>query len=175
MKTTIKTLCVIAFFTGFSIMAQAQKIGYINSDGIIAALPETKTVLTQLENYKAELDKKIEAKVIAFQQRYGQEQQRLEKGLLTPIQKQEIQASLQEEQEQIVAFENEQAQLFDTRTKELYQPIFDKVNKAIGEVSQANGYNLVLDTKQQVIIYSDGTADITKLVADNLGLKFDQN
>ena len=175
MKTTIKTLLITIVFAGMSMALQAQKIGYINSDAIIAALPETKTVLTQLESYKGELDKKIQDKVVAFQQRYSQEQQRLEKGMLTPIQQQEIQASLQQEQDSIIAFENEQATLFDTRTKELYQPIFDKVNKAIETVSQANGYNLVLDTKQQVIIYSDGSANITRLVAENLGLKFDQN
>ncbi len=175
MKTTIKTLLVLSLLIGFSLTVHAQKIGYINSDGIIAALPETKIVIQQLESYKAALDKEIETKVIAFQQRYGQEQQRLEKGLLTPIQQQEIMASLQEEQDSVIAFENEQAKLFDARTKELYQPVFDKVNKAIATVSQANGYNLVLDTKQQLIVFSDGSADITALVAQNLGLKINQN
>ncbi len=175
MKLIIRSLIVAAFVLIAVAPSYAQKTGYVNSDAIIAAMPESQQAQKTLEDYKKKLDGEIQEKIKVYQTNFQAAQQRVASEMLTPIQKGELEAALKKEEDEIVAFEQSQADLYQKRTVELYEPIFAKANTAIQSVAQENGYQMILDTKTQLIIYSDGTGDITKQVAAKLGLPLNNN
>ena len=55
------------------------------------------------------------------------------------------------------------------RNKELTEPIVEKINGVIKVVAEEQGFTLVLDSSQGIIIYADKEIDITDLIIERLG------
>ena len=62
-----------------------------------------------------------------------------------------------------------QQQMAEKR-KTLYQPLLDKVNKAIGEVAKEQGYTYVVDVTSGSLLYADEKNDLQNAVRQKLGL-----
>jgi len=57
------------------------------------------------------------------------------------------------------------------KQNELLQPIIDKAKSAIEKVAKANGYSMILDSRQGILLYAAATEDILPLVKKELGIK----
>lgn len=153
---------------GMVTAVQAQKFGYVNSQAILAAMPEVKQADATLEALQKQLQKKGQGMVEQLQKDYLDIQQKIERGELSPKQ-QEVEAKkLEERRAEIAKFEQDMVnQIQEKRAKEL-QPISDKINKAISDVAKENGFQFIFD--QGILLYAESAQDVSSLVKSKLGI-----
>ncbi|WP_196891134.1 OmpH family outer membrane protein [Aureivirga marina] len=155
-----KSFLIVALLTfGFGLTAQAQKLAYINYDKILAELPETKTMTSQLEqlskSYQDELEQKgkaLEAKVKKYEAEAVSKTD--SENQARAIEVQNEQRGLQEA---VLAAEKDIAE----RRNALLKPIIEKVNQAIKDVAKEKGIEFVLE---QTALHYAGGEDISSSV-----------
>jgi outer membrane protein len=178
-----KTLFVILFLFICGMTAKAQvKIAFVDSEIIIAQLPEAQAVKTQLEGLQKQYvdtitaaENEIKTKADLFKTKYEDAQKQIEAGKLTADQIKDLEAELgpmQEEvqmlDQQLAAYkQNVQKQLLDVQM-ELFKPVKEKITKAIEGLAKELKYNIVLDKASDALIYGDKEIDITFKVLDKL-------
>ena len=151
-------------------MAQSLKIGHVNSQEIIALMPEVETMNTQMKEaqdaWEKELLKSREeyyAKIKAFQDAQA---------TMTESIKQARQSELADMEQRISNLNQAATDDLQKKNQELVAPILDKVKKAMNDVAAENNFTYVFDTTTQTIVYMGPSAnDITPLVKKKLNLK----
>ena len=148
-----------------------QKIVYVDSEYIMANIPEYGDAQSELEALSTKWQKEVKAAYDKVDEMYKKYQS--EKLLLSEDQKQSReQAIINKEQEaknlQMQYFGAE-GQLFQKRT-ELVQPIQEKIYTAMQEIAQQKNYSFVLDLASGTsILYASDKNDISDDVLDQLG------
>ncbi len=160
------TLVLLSFF----ISANAQKIGYINSQEILASLPEVKQANSDIEVLKSMFQKKGEEMVKTLQIKYQDLQKKQTSGELAPVEIEKQAALLKQEESKVGEFEKSSQQKIYEKSEELLKPIQEKVNKAIKDVASENGFLYIFDSGAGVVLYADPNADATKMVKAKLGI-----
>lgn len=170
MKKLIRNSVFTLAFLGTSLMANAQKIGYLNSAALLSQMEEVKQADTQLETYQKQLQKQFQSKVETFQKKYEEVAKKEKAGLLTKAQLEAEAKKMQDDQQSLAAEEQTLAkQVQEKREKEL-QPILEKVNKIIADVAKEKGYNYVMDSSTPVLLYADESMDLSEAVKAKLGI-----
>lgn len=151
--------------------AKGKEIVYVNVDSLLTKyeyFKDTQKVLEskrfQLENDLASKGRNLQNKVAFFQQRAA---------TMTQEQGRATEASLQKEQQDILAFRERAAQNLaaeeQAKNKQLYDQIYDYLNK----VNAQNKYQFVLGyTKGGGILFANPDADQTKTVLDGLNKEY---
>ena len=168
MKKAIKA--ILLMLTVATAANAQQKIGYLNAQAILADMTDMKAADSQLEAYAKQLTAKDSMMVVAFQakaQKLGEDQQ---KGLLAPIALEAEKKKLEGEKAAIEEFEQKMQQDLAARRKELYQPVLDKVNKAIQDVAKEQAFTYVVDLTAGSLLYADEKNDLQNAVRAKLGL-----
>jgi outer membrane protein len=150
-------------------VAQAQKIGYTNSQGLLAGLPEVKQAESQIEAFQTQYQKRGEEKVKAFQAKYADLAQKEKTGVLSPKQLEEESKKLEEDKAGIQKLEQEMQTEMQKKREALYQPILAKVNKAIDEVSKEKGFQFIFDAGTGIVLFADPANDATPFIKAKLG------
>ncbi len=148
-KTIISLLLTLAVV--FSL--QAQKFGYVNSAELIRSLPEVKTADKQLESYQKQLFTKGEELVKTFEKAYNDYMAKVNSGELSQLQMQQEEAKLTADNQKIKEYEVEVQNLLATKKQELYQPILDRVQKAIVQVGEELGYTMIFETSMGALLF----------------------
>ena len=168
MKKVFLTIAAFAFAT--TLFAQANlKIGHINSQELLMAIPENDSAKVKLEKATMLLQKDLQT----MQAEYTEKQQDFEKkqGTYSELMKQTKTAELQTAQQSLQKFQQSAEQSLQTQRSDLYKPIIDKVNKAIADVAKENGFTYIIDLAQGGIIYhAESSIDILPKVKQKLGL-----
>lgn len=155
------TLCIASVsFT------QAQtKTAHINTQELIASMPEAKAAQAELEA----LGKTYEADIKASVEEYQNTAKRYEAEAATKTdeENQKRGLELQEKQMRIQKFQADAQQDMAKKEAELFKPIQEKAMKAIQEVAKAQGYQYVFDRSS--LIVADGK-DILADVKKKLGI-----
>lgn len=147
---------------------QAQKFGYVNSQEILASMPDVKQADANLEALQKQLQKKGQGMVEQLQKDYAAIQQKIERGELSPKQQEEEGKKLETRQQEIAKFEQEMvSQIQEKRATEL-KPISDKINKAISDVAKEKGFQFIFD--QGILLYAESAQDVSSLVKSKLGI-----
>lgn len=149
---------------------QAQKFGYINSQELLSQLSEVKESTAKIETLKKQLQKKGQDMVTALQQKYTALQADQDNGRLSPVQLEQEATKLREEEAKIAEFEQSSQQKIYQKTETLLAPIQDKINLAIKEVAQENGYTYIFDASLGMVLYADPGTDVSSLVKAKLGI-----
>lgn len=165
----LKTLLLVAIFTvGLGGVANAQKIAHINTDKLLAEMPETKALKAELEKlrttYRNDIEgmfKKLEAKVKKYEAE-GKTQTQEE----NVKRAQEVQLDRQK----IAQAEQTMNQEMAKRYQEKTLPILQKAEDAIKAVAAEKGFIYVMDASpgKGLIVYDKGD-DILAAVKAKLG------
>jgi outer membrane protein len=141
---------------------QAQKVGYVNTQTIIAELPEVKEANSNIEALKTQLMKKGQDMIKALQAKG----QKLEEGRndMAPIKFQEEVDKLKKEEEEIAQFEEQSQFRIYQKSEELLGPIQKRINEAIQAVAKEGGYSYIFDAQGNNILYVDESINISELV-----------
>ena len=168
MKKLFLALALV-LFPAFMMNAKAQqKVAVVDTQSIIMAMPETKSMQTELDA----LMKKYEDTLVEMQKNYQSLYEKYvaeEKTMVEAI-KVRKQQEIEDHAKRIQELNNTAQQDVQKKQAELFTPIQTKVRDAITKVGAENGYAYILDASQ--IIYMGNTAvDATPMVRTKLGLK----
>lgn len=154
-------LCIVT--VSFS---QAQsKIAHINTQELIAAMPEAKAAQTEIETLGKTYQTDIQASITEYQNTVKQYE--AEASTKTDEENQKRGLELQEKQQRIQQFRSDAQQDIAKKEAELFKPIQEKAMAAINTVAKEKGYQYVLD--RATLIVADGT-DILADVKKKLGI-----
>ncbi|MCW4450606.1 OmpH family outer membrane protein [Kaistella sp. BT6-1-3] len=143
----------------------AQKVASMDYEAVLAAMPETKKMTTDLDTFSKTKGDELQKQAEAFQKEVQQYQ--ADGAKLTEAQRTAKEGELQKKQQNLQQLQqtaqNDLAQRRDAAVK----PIIDKLNNAVAKVAKANGFDFIIDST--ALIYKGGP-DATPLVKKELGL-----
>jgi len=176
---------LIALFLFAVVAASANsqvKIAFVDSEVIIAQLPEAQDVKKKLEDLQklyidtiTAKENDIKTKADVFKSKYEDAQKQIEAGKLNADQIKALESELGMMQEEVQVLDQElsvykqniQKQLYDVQL-ELFKPVKEKITKSIEALAKELKYNIVLDKASDALIYGDKEIDITFKVLDKL-------
>lgn len=164
MKKVFLALLLLAPLT-----ATAQKFGHVNSQEIIAAMPEYQKAKTEIEA----LQKQYEDDVNSMQEELKKKAQDYEENASTLPDniKQRREQELNEMYQKIQQSYQDNQQALSKASQEKMQAITAKVVDAITAVGQAGGYIYIMDTTGGIpFINTTLSTDVTAQVKTKLGL-----
>ena len=143
----------------------AQKVASMDYEAVLAAMPETKKMTTDLDTFSKTKGDELQKQAEAFQKEVQQYQ--ADGAKMTEAQRSAKEGELQKKQQNLQQHQqtaqNDLAQRRDTAVK----PIIEKLNNAVAKVAKANGFDFIIDST--ALIYKGGP-DATPLVKKELGL-----
>lgn len=153
----------------FGVMGQELKFAHVNSQELIAAMPESDSAQKRLQAFEKDLTDQMEQLQVEINKKYQDYMQKRET-LTTAVREtkeKEIQDLGQRFQEYQAAAQRD---MRDLQTK-LMQPILEKAHNAIKKVGEANGFIYVFDVSMGGVLYqSPKSTDILPLVKKELGI-----
>ena len=160
MRKLTMIVLALCLLTAAAVPAAAElKIGYIDTVKIFSNFKET---IEAEEIYKKEVEvwKKQAEEMEAELARMREEIQSQSLMLVFDQRMTEYQKYMQD-----IFGENGEAA---RRNKELTEPIVEKINGVIEKVAEEEGFTLVLDSSQGVLVYADKEIDITDMIIARL-------
>ncbi len=169
MKKTLQLalLLVAICFSGAS-FAQS-KIGHVNLDSVLKAMPESDTARKVGQAYYQQLETTIESMQKELQQKYQEFQQ--SQATYTELVKQTKQQELQDLNQRIQSFQGQAQNSLQRFNDSITRPVITKAKNAVSAVAKEHGYKYILDTSSGVVLYSEESDDVYLMVAEKLGLK----
>ncbi|MEQ9401465.1 MAG: OmpH family outer membrane protein [Longimicrobiales bacterium] len=152
--------------------AQTLKIGYINSQQILATAPGAQAAnqafQQDLATYEAEAQQ-LQDELVRMQQQL--EQQQL---TLSPEAKRNREQQIQQKAQEAQARMQQLDQRAQQRREQLIQPVMDRISEVIEQIREEGNYSLILDVAAGSIISADPSLDLTdevlrRLQADGSG------
>jgi len=169
----MKNLIVSAFISGFlsvSLVSFSQtqlKVGHVNFEEIMLALPESDSAKAVLAKETKELQSAYEDLTVAYNQLYDEYQKGVSS--YSAIVKKTKEDELLDKQKRMSDFEQYASTTLQNRNAELIKPIVEKINKAIDRVATENGFTYILDlSKGSVVFTSKDSQNISPLVLKTL-------
>jgi len=145
-----------------------QKFGHVDSESLFYAMPEVKTIQTQLQTKSKEYETQLKTLYTQYETIIADIEENGNSYMQAVLEQKYKDAYGLEER--IVALEEKaQEELVKLETK-LFQPVEQKAYQAIQEVAAANGYTYVLDSSLGVFLVLPEVDDITNLVKSKLGI-----
>jgi outer membrane protein len=164
-----KILIVIAsLFAGTQVDAQ-QKIGYINSEELIMAMPEAKKADADITAYAKTFQDQLQAMQKELETKY----KAYEAGVktMTEAMKDVKEKELTDLQNRIQSVQQGAEEKIAAKRQDMLKPITEKADAAIQAVAKEKGYSYILDANAGGIIYAMPTDNILADVKTKLGIK----
>jgi outer membrane protein len=172
MKNLLKVVIVFAFIVLFSSSSQAQnpvKIGYIDFNTLISAMPGIDSVKIKLQKYQQTLSDQMDAMGAEFENKYLDYQSK--SSGMSDLIKQTKEKELTDLQSRIDAFKAKAQQDFQAKQQELLQPIINTAKEAVKEVAKENKYTYILNSIEDIMLYTEPADDVMLLVKKKLGIQ----
>lgn len=160
------TLVVFASTMGFS---QAPlKLGYIDSNEILAAMPETDSLQKELQKYAEYLDTQMATMAQEYQTKVTDYQNNM--NTMSDLIKQTKEKEITDLQARIQAFQQSADGDLNTKQAQLFNPLIEKVKNAINAVGKENGYTYIFDVGTGALVFFDNGDNVLPLVKKKLGI-----
>ena len=164
MKRTIKYVVVASIMIA-GMGLKAQKLGHVNSQVIMQELPDYESARKDLESFNSDLTKELEMYqklIVEFAQDYEQNKN----GMSEDTRKRK-ETDLMERQQNYEKKAYEAQTSLQQKEQELLQQIMIKVNTAVKDVAEKEGYDYVYEVT--TLLYAGGE-DISDKVRKKLGI-----
>nr|WP_317192221.1 OmpH family outer membrane protein [Hymenobacter ruricola] len=154
--------------------AQAQaplKIGYTDVQYVLAQMPESKQIESQLKTYNDQLAAQLKSKTTEFETKVKDYQQK--SGTMTDIVKADTEKGLQSLQQSIQEFQQSAQQSLQQKQQTLLKPALDKLQKNIDDVATENGFTYVFNSDgggSPLLLHAPKEGDISDLVLKKMGI-----
>jgi len=176
MKNLLKGVGMVAvLFLSTELVSAQQKIGHVNSEEIIQAMPEFKTAQTEFENLQKTKEGELQQmgtehdkKLTEFQNLQRIRSEANKDSIDTKLQ--QLSTEIDEIRRRIQEVQQVAQQELQTKQNELFTPIFQKANTAVQGVAKEKGYAYVFDVANASIPYFAGGDDLTTDVKTKLGI-----
>lgn len=156
---------------GIGSIVNAQKFGYIDTDYILAQMPEYKEAENEIDQLSKSWHSEIQQRYKEIESMYNELQ--AEEVLLTSEMKEERLGEIKTREEEVKDYNSKvfgYEGLFFLKKKELMKPVMERVIEATWKVSKAHRIQIMFDKAADlVMIYTDPTHDYTDFVLEELG------
>ena len=164
----IKFLILFFVITNYSL---AQKFAYVDTDYILAKIPEYNQAQDKLDNYSKGWQEEIETTMQKIEKMYRSYQS--EQILLTEEMKSARENLIFAEEKKVqdlqIKYFGPEGMLFSKR-QELIKPIQDKIYDAIQQIATNNKYSVIFDSSSDLImLYSNNNLDKSDKVLELMG------
>ena len=163
LKLTLAVAMVLSSTTLF-----AQKLGRINSQEVILAMPETKEMQTSLQAVQKDWEENLEAINVEFNNKLQEFQKNL--NTRSDAVRQIKEKELNDLRTRCNELQQMAQQDLGKKEQELMTPIVEKAQKAIQTVSKAGGYTAIFESGSLIYFDEATMTDITPLVKKELGI-----
>ena len=175
-KQPLKSVSLILLIAAVAVApAQAQKIGFVDQQAILASMPGMQDVQQQIQQEMKEQQRQLQQKRQAFQKKVQQFQQ--QQSLLDDSARAERKRQLQKRQQELQQSTRKRQKQMQQRRRKLMQPLLKKLQGAIDKVAAQQELEAVM--RQEVLLYDDQTSDrvvdISRDVAQELGISLTQS
>jgi outer membrane protein len=165
MKKVLLTLMVCV---GFILSAQAQKFGYLNSNELLAMMPESIEMQEELQTYAKGLESQLSAMQAEYEKKVVEYQQN--ETSYTDVIKEDKIREIESIQQRVVEFQKNAQQSLSEKEAELFTPIRDKAMMAIDNVAKEGNYTFIFDSGSGSFLYAAESENVLSLVKSKLGL-----
>ena len=164
----IKFLILFFVITNYSL---AQKFAYVDTDYILAKIPEYNQAQDKLDNYSKGWQEEIEITMQKIEKMYRSYQS--EQILLTEEMKSAREDMIFAEEKKVqdlqIKYFGPEGMLFSKR-QELIKPIQDKIYDAIQQIATNNKYSVIFDSSSDLImLYTNNNLDKSDKVLELMG------
>mgnify|MGYP001265453635 FL=1 len=164
----IKFLILFFVITNYSL---AQKFAYVDTDYILAKIPEYNQAQDKLDNYSKGWQEEIEMTMQKIEKMYRSYHS--EQILLTEEMKSAREDMIFAEEKKVqdlqIKYFGPEGMLFSKR-QELIKPIQDKIYDAIQQVATNNKYSVIFDSSSDLImLYTNNNLDKSDKVLELMG------
>lgn len=163
---------ITSLLVSSAVMAQTQKIGHMDMQYVLSAMPEMKQVQSQLKTLQGQLEKQAEAKQKDFEEKYNKyvtEGSQMAEAIRIDIEK-----DLSQMQQSAQEFAANAQQTLQKKEQQLMQPVYDKIGAAINEVAKEGGYAYIINAGVpglDVLYYADPANDASNAVLKKMGIE----
>lgn len=173
MKKYFIVLLVSAVFLTLSVEAQDKlKLGHINSQELLAAMPESDSAQRKLEQIAKDHELVLEEMSVEFNRKFEEYRNAMDAGTLSDLARASKEAELEDLQNRISTFEQTAQQDIQQKRMELFTPVQEKALNAVNSVAEENKFTYILDTGVGAVVYtSPDSQDILPLVKAKLGIQ----
>ena len=167
MKNVLKLTLVLAMMLSCTTLF-AQKLGRINPQEVMLAMPETAEMQTKLQAVAKDWEENLELINVEFNNKLQEFQKNLNS--MSDAARQIKEKDLNDLRQRGTEMQQMAQQDLARQEQELMTPIIEKAQNAIQAVSKAGGFTAVFETGS--LVYFDETTliDITPLVKKELGI-----
>jgi outer membrane protein len=170
MKNLVKVALVAICILSLGSFANAQqKIGYVNADAIMGALPESKTVQTQIQAVQKQYTDQFTALQSEFNKKAGDFQKN--QATMNDAAKTAAQGELADLQKRAQEFQQTAEQNISTKAQEYMKPLTEKVRTAIQGVAKEKGYTYVFNTANTDLLVFPEADNLEAAVKLKLAIK----
>ena len=166
MKKILLTIVVSLMFI-FSIQSQS-KFGYLNSNELLAMMPESLSMQEELQTYAKGLESQLTAMQAEYENKVVEYQQN--ETTYTDIIKEDKIREIESIQQRVVEFQKNAQQSLSEKEAELFIPIREKAMKAIDEVAKEGEFTFIFDSGSGSFLFAAESENIINLVKSKLGL-----
>lgn len=151
-----------------SVNTFAQKYGHCDISEVAQRLPELAEIDKQVETKTLELEGRLQRMYEVYQTKIGEFQSSV--STLSADQQAIAAEEIQNLEQRITEAQQNSQQELQEFDMELKKPLFEKVKKAIDDVSVENGFTLIFDSSTGTILYAGGE-NVNVLVLQKLGVQ----
>jgi outer membrane protein len=144
-KYILLSIAIVFTFLGSDVLAQSNKVGYINPQAVLEALPETEAVEKKLQEFVQLKQSEFTTKEEAFLAKVRRVQEQVQAQLISEQEVARQRVALEQEQEELYALLDSQQNQLRTRQQELLQPILRSIDEAIASVAAELQLDYVLN------------------------------
>lgn len=164
-----KILLAVALMLPMLASAQTLKIGVVNSQEVLTAMPGFKTAQNTLQDIQKKYETEFQKLENEMKKLYD-EFQAMPENELAAI-KEKKARDIQDLQQKAQVFEQQATQDLSKKQDELLQPLFTQLKGAIESVAREGSFSLIQEYNQQLTYYiASPVVDITPQVKAKLGL-----
>jgi len=169
-KTIMFVVAAVMAATLMPTKASAQKFGHINSQEIVALMPERDDAIKKLQAFGKELNETITSMQNDYQTKVKEYNEKVStwNESIKKTKEDELNSLVQ----RIQQFQQQAEQDFSARQETLMTPVMKKAQEAIDKVAKAQNLTYVLDLASGAIIYIDdaNAVNLLPLVKSELGI-----
>lgn len=176
MKKLFRTGVLAAgLFLAVNVASAQQKFGHINSAELLQAMPEMKTADATFQTFAKAKQTTLEVMGAERQKlvtTYEDKYKTLSEANRATLEKElnDLAVNIQGMETKITDTQEKSQEELTAKRTELYQPVFEKAEKAVREVAKEKGFAYVFDVSQPGVVYFDGGEDILSDVKTKLGI-----
>lgn len=172
-KIFVAAVCMVAMsFVSNAQTATGLKIGYTNSEYILALMPESKRIESDLKAYSTQLENQLKSMYADYQAKA--ESYKSGASTMTEIVRTAREKELMNKEKEIQEFQKDAEANLQKKQQSLLEPAYKKMQKAIDDVAKENGYTYIFNTDAgygaNILLHAPEDGNVSDLILKKMGV-----